>query len=98
MVLTGFIFQPMDNGLARQILPWDSWSEPVQVKSNPKTYPLGYDNSIFVDDDGKPYMVIKNGQKTNRLQELGKDGQLTSSVIDLDWVNAKLQYSWAEEQ
>jgi hypothetical protein len=28
-------------------------------------------------------MVIKNGQKTNRLQELGKDGQLTSSVIDL---------------
>ncbi|NBB30533.1 family 43 glycosylhydrolase [Cellulophaga sp. BC115SP] len=76
--------------------PLGPWSEPVQVKSNPKTGPLGYDNSIFVDDDGKPYMVIKNGQKTNRLQELGKDGQLTSSVIDLDWVNAKLQYSWAE--
>lgn len=37
----------------------------------------------LLDDDGKPYMVIKNGQKTNRLQELGKDGQLTSSVIDL---------------
>lgn len=76
--------------------PIGPWAEPVQVKSNPKTGPLGYDNSIFVDDDGKPYMVIKNGQKTNRLQELGKDGQLTSSVIDLDWVNAKLQYSWAE--
>ena len=76
--------------------PLGPWSEPVQVKSNPKTGPLGYDNSIFVDDDGKPYMVIKNGQKTNRLQELGKDGQLTSSVIDLDWINAKLQYSWAE--
>lgn len=76
--------------------PTGPWTEPVQVKSNPKTGPLGYDNSIFVDDDGKPYMVIKNGQKTNRLQELGKDGQLTSSVIDLDWVNAKLQYSWAE--
>lgn len=71
-------------------------TEPVQVKSNPKTGPLGYDNSIFVDDDGKPYMVIKNGQKTNRLQELGKDGQLTSAVIDLGWINAKLQYSWAE--
>ncbi|MET3126641.1 beta-xylosidase [Arcicella rosea] len=76
--------------------PLGPWTEPVQVKSNPKTGPLGYDNSIFVDDDGKPYMVIKNGQKTNRLQELGKDGQLTSSVIDLDWINAKLQYSWAE--
>ncbi|SOD82401.1 family 43 glycosylhydrolase [Spirosoma fluviale] len=76
--------------------PKGPWSEPVRVKGDPKTGPLGYDNSIFVDDDGKPYMVIKNGQKTNRLQELGRDGQLTASVIDLDWVNAKLQYSWAE--
>ena len=76
--------------------PKGPWSEPVRVKGNPKTGPLGYDNSIFVDDDGKPYMVIKNGQKTNRIQELGQDGQLTSSVIDMDWVNAKLQYSWAE--
>jgi xylan 1,4-beta-xylosidase len=76
--------------------PTGPWSDPVQVKSNPQTGPLGYDNSIFVDDDGKPYMVIKNGQKTNRLQELGKDGQLTNTVIDLDWINAKLQYSWAE--
>jgi len=57
---------------------------------------LGYDNSIFVDDDGKPYMVIKNGQKVNRIQELGKDGQLTGTVINLDWINANLQYSWAE--
>lgn len=76
--------------------PKGPWSDPVEVKSNPKTGPLGYDNSIFVDDDGKPYMVIKNGQKVNRLQALGKDGQLTDSVINLDWINAKLQYSWAE--
>lgn len=76
--------------------PSGPWSDPVQVKSNPQTGPLGYDNSIFVDDDGKPYMVIKNGQKTNRLQEIGKDGQLTNTVIDLDWINGKLQYSWAE--
>ena len=52
--------------------------------------------SIFVDDDGKPYMVIKNGQKVNRLQALGRDGQLTDTVINLDWINARLQYSWAE--
>ncbi|MCW3118720.1 MAG: Xylan 1,4-beta-xylosidase [Chitinophagaceae bacterium] len=76
--------------------PKGPWSDPVQVKGNPKTGPLGYDNSIFVDDDGKPYMVIKNGQKTNRLQALGRDGQLTDTVINLDWINAKLQYSWAE--
>ena len=76
--------------------PYGPWTDAVQVKTNPQTGPLGYDNSIFVDDDGKPYMVIKNGQKTNRIQALGRDGQLTDTVINLDWVNAKLQYSWAE--
>ncbi len=76
--------------------PYGPWSNPVSLKTNAVTGPLGYDNSIFVDDDGKPYMVIKNGQKVNRLQALGKDGQLTDTVINLDWINAKLQYSWAE--
>ena len=76
--------------------PFGPWSDAVQVKTNAVTGPLGYDNSIFVDDDGKPYMVIKNGQKVNRLQALGKDGQLTDTVINMDWINAKLQYSWAE--
>jgi xylan 1,4-beta-xylosidase len=76
--------------------PQGPWSDAVQVKTNPVTGPLGYDNSIFVDDDGKPYMVIKNGQKVNRIQALGKDGQLTDTVINLDWINAGLQYSWAE--
>jgi xylan 1,4-beta-xylosidase len=76
--------------------PAGPWSDPVQVVTNPVTGPLGYDNSIFVDDNGKPYMVTKNGQKVNRMQALGKDGQLTDSVINLDWINAKLQYSWAE--
>lgn len=76
--------------------PAGPWSTPVQVKTNPQTGPLGYDNSIFVDDDGKPYMVIKNGQKVNRIQALGREGQLTDTVINLDWINANLQYSWAE--
>jgi beta-xylosidase len=76
--------------------PAGPWTEPVQVKSNAVTGNLGYDNSIFVDDDGRPYMVIKNGQKVNRLQELGRDGQLTGTVINMDWINANLQYSWAE--
>lgn len=76
--------------------PKGPWYDPVQVKTNPKTGNLGYDNAVFVDDDGKPYMVIKNGQKVNRLQALGRDGQLTDTVINMDWINAKLQYSWAE--
>ncbi|HEV2478404.1 MAG TPA: family 43 glycosylhydrolase [Puia sp.] len=76
--------------------PAGPWSAPVRVNSNPQTGNLGYDNSIFVDDDGKPYMLIKNGQKVNRIQALGPDGQLTDTLIDLDWINAGLQYSWAE--
>jgi len=76
--------------------PKGPWSKPVKLETNPETGNLGYDNAIFVDDNGKPYMVIKNGQKVNRIQELGKDGQLTSKVMNLDWINAKLQYSWAE--
>ncbi len=76
--------------------PKGPWTDPVEVKTNSTTGPLGYDNSIFVDDDGKPYMVIKNGQKVNRIQELGKNGQLAGTVMNLDWINAKLQYSWAE--
>jgi xylan 1,4-beta-xylosidase len=76
--------------------PAGPWSDPVKVKSNPATGNLGYDNSIFVDDDGKPYMLIKDGQKANRIQALGADGQITGTVINMDWVNAKLQYSWAE--
>ncbi|HEX6431140.1 MAG TPA: family 43 glycosylhydrolase [Niastella sp.] len=76
--------------------PAGPWSVPVPVKTNRATGPLGYDNSIFVDDDGKPYMLIKNGQKVNRIRAIGRDGQLTDTVINLDWINANLQYSWAE--
>src|SRR6185312_1979564 len=76
--------------------PYGPWSAPVKVETNGTTGNLGYDNSIFVDDDGKPYMVIKNGQKVNRIQALGRDGQLADTVINLDWINANLQYSWAE--
>ncbi|MGH2643190.1 MAG: family 43 glycosylhydrolase, partial [Chitinophagaceae bacterium] len=64
--------------------PKGPWSKPVRVKTNPQTGPLGYDNSIFVDDDGKPYMLIKNGQRINRIQSIGRNGQLTDTVINLD--------------
>ena len=81
---------------SRAASPYGPWSAPVKVQTNTVTGDLGYDNSIFVDDDGKPYIVIKNGQKINRIQAVGKDGQLTDTVINLDWINAHLQYSWAE--
>lgn len=65
-----------------------TWSGPLQVKANPVTGSLGYDTSLFTDDDGKPYMVIKNGQKVNRKQVPGRDGQLTVTVINLDRINS----------
>ncbi|HEY4337377.1 MAG TPA: family 43 glycosylhydrolase [Puia sp.] len=73
--------------------PAGPWSTPERVKTSEN---IGYDNSIFVDDDGTPYMVMKNGPKYNRLQPIGHDGQLTGKRLNLDWINANGQYSWAE--
>jgi xylan 1,4-beta-xylosidase len=76
--------------------PSGPWSAPVKMKTTPDTGASGYDNAVFVDDDGTPYMSIKPGRNTNRIQKIGADGHLTEAVINLDWVNAANQYSWAE--
>lgn len=76
--------------------PAGTWSAPVKVNTTSSTGATGYDNSIFVDDDGTPYMLIKPGQYINRIQEIGQDGHLTGEVINMDWVNKDGQYSWAE--
>jgi xylan 1,4-beta-xylosidase len=76
-----------------------TWSMPVKVKNPPQLpYTLGYDNSLFVDDNGKWYLVVKNGQSNGGVVELGSDGQPTGVVYDLDWLNPKpsFPYSWAE--
>jgi xylan 1,4-beta-xylosidase len=79
--------------------PAGPWSEPVRV-NNPSSLPygLGYDNSIFIDDDGKWYLVVKNGRPNNGIVELGNDGQPTGVVYNLDWLNPAPYhpYSWAE--
>jgi beta-xylosidase len=79
--------------------PEGPWSEPVKV-NNPSTLPygLGYDNSIFIDDDGKWYLVVKNGQPNNGIVELGENGQPTGVVYNLTWLNPSpdYRYSWAE--
>jgi beta-xylosidase len=76
--------------------PAGPWSVPVKVKTNSETGQIGYDNSIFVDDDGKPYMVIKSGQTTNRIQQIDQEGNMTGKLIKLDWINRDKKYSWAE--
>ncbi len=79
--------------------PEGPWSQPVMVK-NPSTLPygLGYDNSVFIDDDGKWYLVVKNGQPNNGIVELGDDGQPSGDVYNLSWLNPSptFPYSWAE--
>jgi xylan 1,4-beta-xylosidase len=79
--------------------PAGPWGIPVRV-NNPSTLPysLGYDNSIFIDDNNKWYLVVKNGQPNNGIVELGENGQPTGVVYNLDWLNPSpsLPYSWAE--
>ena len=76
--------------------PYGPWTLPVKMNVTGDTGASGYDNSVFVDDDGTPYMLIKNGKYVNRIQEIGTDGHLTGSVIDLAWINDDGKYSWAE--
>lgn len=79
--------------------PEGPWSMPTKV-NNPSNLPygLGYDNSIFIDDDNKWYLVVKNGQPNGGIVELGNTGQPTGVVYDLKWLNPSpaLPYSWAE--
>ena len=82
--------------------PEGKWSMPVKV-NNPSqlSYGLGYDNSIFIDDTGKWYLIVKNGQSNNGIVELDKAGQPTGVVYDLNWLNPKDKdgqtfFSWAE--
>ncbi len=79
--------------------PRGPWSNPVKV-NNPSSLPygLGYDNSVFIDDNGKWYLVVKNGQPNNGIVELGDDGQPTGVVYNLSWLNPSpdYPYSWAE--
>jgi len=79
--------------------PEGPWTTPVRM-NNPSSLPygLGYDNSVFIDDNNKWYLVVKNGQPNNGIVELGDDGQPTGVVYNLDWLNPSpsLPYSWAE--
>jgi len=81
--------------------PEGPWAMPIKVNNPPQlSYSLGYDNSIFLDDDGRWYMIVKNGQSNNGIVELDKTGQPTGLVYNLDWLNPKnnniTPYSWAE--
>ena len=80
--------------------PKGPWSTPVKVNNPPSLpYVLGYDNSLFIDDNNnKWYLLVKNGQPNGGIVELGADGQPTGVVYNLTWLNPgpSYPYSWAE--
>ena len=79
--------------------PAGPWSSPTVInKPAALSYGLGYDNSIFIDDDNKWYLMVKNGQPNGAIVELNSSGQPTGVFYDLNWLNPapSYPYSWAE--
>jgi len=78
--------------------PKGPWSTPTRIRVPAGIPGLGQDNSIFIDDDKRWYLLAKNGQSGNWIVELGDDGQPTGVVHDLTWINPapSYPYSWAE--
>ncbi len=74
------------------------WSQPTQINAPAGVPGLGADNSIFIDDDGKWYLLVKNGQENNWILQLGDNGQPQGAIYDLRWINPApaFPFSWAE--
>lgn len=75
-----------------------AWSMPTAMTPPPGPGGLGYDNSIFIDDDGAWYVMVKNAREQNWIVQLGDDGQPQGAVYNLSWLNPAPGYpfSWAE--
>jgi len=78
--------------------PEGPWSTPVAVTCPASVPGLGMDNSIFIDDDGLWYILVKNGQENNWILQLGANGQPSGKIFDLRWINPAPSYpfGWAE--
>ena len=75
-----------------------TWSLPTAMNTPAIVPGLGYDNSIFIDDDGSWYLLVKNGQVNNWIVQLGNDGQPNGKILNMCWINPAPSYpfSWAE--
>lgn len=80
--------------------PEGPWGSPTLVNSTAAGIGnLGMDNSIFIDDDGKWYMLTKHGRENNHIVELNDNGHTNGNVLDLTWLNPEAKdypYDWAE--
>ena len=75
-----------------------TWTLPTLMNCPQSVPGLGYDNSIFIDDDGSWYLLVKNGQVNNWIVQLGDEGQPSGKILNLCWINPAPSYpfSWAE--
>jgi beta-xylosidase len=75
-----------------------TWTLPTLMNCPSSVPGLGYDNSIFKDDDGSWYLLVKNGQVNNWIVKLGNNGQPSGKILNLCWINPapSYPYSWAE--
>lgn len=79
--------------------PEGPWGTPVRMTVPAGVPGFGVDNSIFIDDDGRWFLLTKNGRSVNYVVELGANAQADGSVYDLSWLNPEAEgypYSWAE--
>lgn len=78
--------------------PEGPWGTPFRINVPAGVPGFGVDNSIFIDDDDRWFLLTKNGQSVNFIVELGPDGQPDGAVYDLSWLNPSpaLPYGWAE--
>jgi Beta-xylosidase len=74
------------------------WTLPTLMNTPSSVPGLGYDNSIFVDDDSTWYLLVKNGQANNWIVQLGSNGQPSGKILNMTWLNPSpsYPYSWAE--
>ena len=74
------------------------WSMPTLMNAPAGVPGLGYDNSIFIDEDSTWYLLVKNGQVNNWIVQLGSNGQPSGKVLNLTWINPapSYPYSYAE--
>ena len=79
--------------------PEGPWGMPFRMNVPSGVPGFGVDNSVFIDDDNRWFLLTKNGRSSNYIIELGTDGQPASEVYDLTWLNPASEgnpYGWAE--
>lgn len=79
--------------------PEGPWGTPVRMNVPNGVPGFGVDNSIFIDDDNRWFLLTKNGRSNNYIVELGPTGQPQGEIYDLTWLNPEEDghpYGWAE--